>query len=302
MKKYDVVLLTESRYDTPKQVDWYIQNILTEDDLVRDALENKGLEVTRKDWSDPYFDWSSTRMALFRTTWDYFHKFQHFYNWLDRISKKTFLCNPESLVRWNLDKHYLKDLENKGINVTPTVYINKGSKISLREIYKETNWKETVLKPTVSGAARHTYKMNTNNIADHEAIFKDLIRQEDMMLQEFQKSVLEKGEIAFMVIGGKFTHAILKKAKEGDFRVQDDFGGTVHNYDANDEEIKFAEKVVSVCEPQPVYARVDIIDDNDGNPAVTELELIEPEMWFRHNPEAAETLAESIIEYINLLK
>lgn len=301
MKKFDVVLLTESRYDTPREVDWYIQNILTEDDLVREALENKGLDVTRKDWTDPYFDWQNTRLALFRTTWDYFHKFGHFTKWLDRISKQTYLSNPEKLIRWDLDKHYLDDLKRKGINVTPTLYIPKDAQTTLEQLHKRTGWNDTVLKPAVSGAARHTYKLNRRVIPEYEEVFQELISKEDMMLQEFQHNVLEKGEVAFMVIGGEFTHAILKKAKEGDFRVQDDFGGTVREYNASQKEIEFAEKAVSVCEPQPVYARVDVIEDNQKNPAVTELELIEPEMWFRYNPEAADKLAASIDQFISLL-
>jgi len=101
-----------------------------------------------------------------------------------------------------------------------------------------------------------------------------------------------------MVIDGKFTHAVLKIAKKGDFRVQDDFGGTVHNYKPTSEEIDFAERVVKACELNPIYARVDMFTDNDGQLAVSELELIEPELWFRKNPDAADKLAFAIKKLI----
>ncbi len=90
------------------------------------------------------------------------------------------------------------------------------------------------------------------------------------------------------------THAVLKIAKPGDFRVQDDFGGSVHNYQANAEEIAFAEKAVAACHPTPFYARVDVIKDNNDQLAIIELELIEPELWFRLMPSAAQVLANSI--------
>ena len=92
------------------------------------------------------------------------------------------------------------------------------------------NLTDFVIKPCVSGAARETYHIKIEDVDNHEANFKKLIRQEAMMLQPFQYSVPVKGEVSYMVMNGKFTHAILKKAKPGDFRVQDDFGGTVHDH------------------------------------------------------------------------
>lgn len=296
MKKFDVVILTESRYLNPVKVNDYIQNILTEEDLLKKALEKHGLSVIRKDWADPDFDWSSTKSAIFRTTWDYFDRFEEFQQWLDRVESQTMLINPVPTIRWNMDKHYLEELGDKGIAVVETRYIKQKERNSLQSIVEETGWKDVILKPTVAGAARHTYKLNSENIKDHEEIFSELIAKEDMMLQPFQHNIATKGEVSFMLMGGKFTHAILKKAKSGDFRVQDDFGGTVHKYEASEEEITFAEEVVSACEPLPVYARVDVMWDNEDELAVSEVELIEPELWFRKQPVAAEILGTYIAE------
>ena len=300
MKTYDIVLLTESRYDQPIEIDWYVEQVLTEDNLVKEALEAKGLRVTRKDWADANFDWSSTHYVLFRTTWDYFHRFEEFSKWMEATKQITQFINPVEQIIWNMDKHYLRDLNNKGVNIPPTVFIEKGNTKSLQEIHNIKQWTETVLKPAVSGGGRHTYRLNQENIAEHEDIFKELCEQEAMLLQPFQHNVVSQGEIAFMVMGGKFTHAILKIAKEGDFRVQDDFGGTVHEYNPTSEEIAFAEKVVAACDPQPLYARVDVFTDNDGNPAIAELELIEPELWFRFCHESADVLADAIVNYVDL--
>ena len=93
----------------------------------------------------------------------------------------------------------------------------------------------------------------------------------------------------------------MKKAKPGDFRVQDDFGGSVEKYIPSEEEINFAENVVAACDPLPLYARVDMIWDNNNIPAVGELELVEPELWFRYYPKSADLLAESIYNKVQII-
>ena len=97
-----------------------------------------------------------------------------------------------------------------------------------------------------------------------------------------------------MIFDGKFSHAILKKAKEGDFRVQDDFGGTVHDYSPSKEEVEFALKVIKACKSAPLYGRVDIVWDQEKNIYLSELEIIEPELWIRNHPKSAESIAEAI--------
>ncbi len=118
------------------------------------------------------------------------------------------------------------------------------------------------------------------------------------MLQEFQGNVITQGEMAFMLFDGKYSHAVLKRAKAGDFRVHEDHGGSVHWHMASEDEIVFANKVISVCDPLPAYARVDAIRDNNGNLCVSELELIEPELWFRFFPQAAELFADALMKLV----
>jgi len=290
----DIVILTDRRYVNPPSVNDSNRNVLYEDDLISKALEKQGLKTVKLSWDDPNFEWSNTKYVLFRSTWDYVDRYDEFSKWLNTISQQTKLLNPESLIRWNIDKHYLKDLTNKGIRCAPSIFIEIGERTSLQELYKEHNFNETVLKPVVSGGGRHTYKIKKNTLIKYETIFRDLISKEAMMLQPFQYNIVDKGEISLVLIDGKHTHSVLKIAKSGDFRVQDDFGGTVQEYNPSKEEIAFAEKVVGACNPKPIYARVDIFMDNDNHITLAELELIEPELWFRNNPSAANELAKAI--------
>ncbi len=298
--KFDVVVLTDHRYVDPEKKTPYIENLLQEDQLVLQALEKQGLKTARKSWDDPDFDWSTTKYALFRTTWDYFDRYREFSKWLENTSKKTQFINSKKLIHWNIDKHYLQYLSNHGVTIPTTFFIEKGSTITLANAISHSeanngfNSDTYILKPCVSGAARHTYKIQKDKIENHENIFQKLVAKKAMMLQEFQKNIVSEGEISMMVFNGEFTHAVLKIAKVGDFRVQDDFGGSVHNYTPDQEQVAFAQSVVKAAPELPIYARVDIFRDNDGNWALAELEIFEPELWFRLNPKAAEKLASVI--------
>ena len=302
MKETDVILLTESCYENPKEIDQYIQNVITEDGLVKSALENLGCSVKIVPWDKKDFNWTSAHVAVFRTTWDYFHRFSEFSSWLISIKDKIKLVNSYEQIIWNLDKHYLKELSEKGINIPPSHFISKKTTNSLANIIDHCNWDKTVLKPTISGGARHTFMIEKYRANNYQDQFNELIKHEDFMLQEFQENILIKGEVSFMVFGGKFSHAIQKKAKKGDFRVQDDFGGSVHHYQATENEISFSESVIAVLDTQPIYARVDVIWDNNNKLAVSELELIEPELWFRFKPESAQKVAQLIFNQLNHIK
>ena len=84
------------------------------------------------------------------------------------------------------------------------------------------------------------------------------------MLQPFLGSVVTQSELSLIVIGGHCTHAVRKIAKPGDFRVQDDHGGTVQPHTPSVDEIAFAEHAVAACPQSPLYARVDAVRDDSG--------------------------------------
>ena len=294
MKKYDVVVLTDSRYVNPLKTNTYISNVLREDELVINALKEKNLSVVKKDWNDSIFDWETTRSILFRSTWDYFDKFELFKKWFNKTKNKCLMINSTETIEWNIDKHYLLDLQEHQIPIPNSEFIKRGSSIDLLLLMQKKNWNEIVVKPTISGAAKNTYRLKKEEIIQFGPIWEKLIYKEDFIVQEFQNNVISEGEVAMIVIGGKFTHAVLKKAKEGDFRVQDDFGGSIAIYNPNEEMVKLAEKCTRILTPIPSYARVDIIWDNLMDLAVSELELIEPELWFRLNPNAAQKLAHHV--------
>ncbi|AWI80354.1 hypothetical protein CEW87_13895 [Parazoarcus communis] len=292
----DVVILTEDRYLKLDTSEWYEAQIATEDGLVAQALAARGLTVGRVSWSDPAFCWRDTRAALFRSTWDYFHRFAEFSPWLDAAATQTRLLNPAELVRWNLDKRYLRDLSRAGVSVVPTRYADVGEQHTLAAIMDAEGWDEVVFKPVVSGAARLTYRVGRDTLEAHEAVFARCLAAEAMMVQRFEPAVLGEGELSLIVIEGRTTHAIRKTAAAGDFRVQDDHGGTVHAHQPRAEERAFAEAAIAACPSLPLYARVDFVRAGDGGFRLMELELVEPELFFRFHPPAADALADALAQ------
>ena len=304
MKNWDVILLTQNSYVNPHNPDAYVQNILLEDQLLQSALENEGLRVCRKAWDDPNFDWSRARALLFRATWDYFDRIEEFQQWFEKVRNRVPLINPAELIEWNLDKHYLLDLQDKGIPLPPTLLLEKGSPKSLSEQYKDLlklglKEKACVLKPCISGGARHTYLIKEDEIHKYESIYQELIEKESLLLQEFQRNVPIEGERSYMIFGNEYSHAVLKKAKSGDFRVQDDFGGSLHPCQPSPEEKKLALQVVKACPAEALYARVDLFKDNYNQWSLAEIELIEPELWFRMDQHSSTHLARTVNQYLN---
>ena len=133
-----VVVLTDRRYvgDNPEAgpVEGYVDNVILEDSLVCDAMERLGLSARGHAWCDSNVNWSNITCAIFRTTWDYFDRWPAFSTWLDATASKTTLLNSPEVLRWNLDKHYLKDLQAEGMDVVPTAYVTKSSTMQLFEL------------------------------------------------------------------------------------------------------------------------------------------------------------------------
>ena len=290
----DVTLVTCRAYYEPDKITPYIQNILYEQELLKSSLEAQGLKVNVTFWDNPSYKWQETKSLLFRTVWDYFERFDEFWEWLEQVKTKTRLINSYELIKWNIDKHYLKDMSSWGIETVPTYFADKGCNMKLHEIAKRNQWKDLVIKPAISASAFKTYKILANEIQANEKLFNSLVQERNMLVQPYFETITQLGEASLMVLDGKFTHAILKKAQPGDFRVQDDFGGTVHNYIPTKAEINFAEEVFKTCKTKPVYGRVDIVWDNDKNFYLSELEILEPELWIRNYPKCAERIAEAV--------
>ncbi|MFU8833525.1 MAG: ATP-grasp domain-containing protein, partial [Wenzhouxiangella sp.] len=248
----------------------------------------------RVDWADPNVDWHSFDAAVIRQTWDYFDRLDEFLAWLERVGSCTRVVNPAQVIRWNCDKRYLVELADAGVPTVPTIVIERQAPApDLAGLFAHHRFPEAVIKPVVSGAGRETYRVGHSQAGEHERTWQRLVADESMLFQPFMPAIVEHGEVSLVVIDGEVTHAVRKSAAPGEFRVQDDHGGTVHVHAPSEDEVSVARRALAAT-PEPVtYARVDLVG-SDGGPLVMELELIEPELFFRHAPGAAGRLARSL--------
>lgn len=295
-----IALVTESRYVVPSNDpnDWYSINLHREDELLGAQLRALGYDFERVDWANPAIEWSSYEAVVIRTTWDYFYRIEEFMAWLGARERDSVLINPPSLLRWNLDKHYLQDLQRSGVAVVPTFYLEQGCPYDWNAIEQWLQGRVGILKPCVSAGAKDTFRIEASDRQTWTNHLDRLLATDAMMIQPFQERIVSEGEFTMMVMGGTFTHAVRKVAKAGDFRVQDDHGGKVHPHQATAEEIAFAERAVASCPWLPIYARVDAVRNVEGELQIMELEAVEPELWLRFHPPAARPFAEGIDSFL----
>ena len=290
----DIALLTENRYLLLDQDDPYQCQIALEEALLAQALRRLGLSVRRLAWDDPRQDWTQVRAAVLRSTWDYADRQHEFEDWLDQTARQTLLVNRYDLLRWNIDKHYLRDLAEQDVAIVPTLFLERGQSVDLAALTQRLGWDDLVIKPVVGAGASGVRRLLPGDADAAQVMLEQGLQRQALLLQPFMPSVALQGELSLIVIGGRYSHAIRKTPQAGDFRVQDDHGGSVHAWLAGADEIAFAEKAVAACVVPPQYARVDLVRDPAGRLRLMELELIEPELFLRFQPRSADLLAQAI--------
>ena len=272
-----------------------------DDRPLHDALASRGVEFVRPAWDDPAFDWSRCDACLIRTTWDYQERREEFLAWAERVAAVTRLFNPLPVIQWNTHKTYLRDLEQRGLPVTPTVWLEPGASVELRRVLTDRGWAKAFLKPAIGATARETLRFaaTPDGIPAAEAHLERMLCTETMLLQPYLGTVETQGEVSAVFFDGNFSHGVRKIPVAGDYRVQDDFGASDELYTFGEAELAIARRCVDAATPSEfaplLYARVDFLRDDDGRLRLSELELVEPSLFFRHAPHAADMLADALL-------
>jgi len=275
-----------------------------DDRPLHDALASRGVEIVRPAWDEAAFDWSRCDACLIRTTWDYQERLGDFLAWAARVAAVTRLFNPLPVIRWNTHKTYLRDLEARGVSVTPTVWLEPGDAVDLRRVLADRGWHKAFLKPAIGATARETlrFEATPDGLAAGEAHLERMLRSETMLLQPYLDSVETQGEVSAVFFDGKFSHGVRKIPVPGDYRVQDDFGASDEPYAFSDAELAIARRCVDAATPSELapllYARADFLRDHEDQLRLSELELVEPSLFFRHVPRAGEVLAAALLRRI----
>ena len=275
----------------------------TDDAQLAGALGIRGFQASQVPWDDPAANWADFDAVVIRSTWDYAFRRDEFVAWADQVGKR--LHNSPAVVRWNSDKRYLGELAGAGFRVVDTVYVEPGQE-------PPPLAGELVVKPNVSGGARDTGRFSE---ATH-ATALELIRSiqaagKVAMVQPYVASVDSVGETAIVCLNGEPVYALRKGAVLSADEVaplrDDELAAAEAMYDpelvlpgsASDHELELARAILAhVAERfdyMPLYARVDLIQGEGGEPTLIELEAIEPNFYLGQVERAAELVADAVV-------
>lgn len=269
------------------------------------ALERAGASVALAAWDDRSVDWTRYDAAVVRWPWDYTRRREEFVAWAESVGDR--LHNAPAVLRWNSDKRYLADLGDAGLPVVPTSLVEPGEPPPRLD-------GEVVVKPTVSAGARDTGRFGPTAHEGARALIARLTEAgRTAMVQPYLPAVEQRGETAIVMIAGRESHVLRKRAVLGADEeapiTEGELGSAVAMWDpelvqqgeADAAERELAAAVIDYVtqrfggEP-PLYARVDMLAGEDGRPVLLELEAVEPALHLTAVPDAAERLAEALIE------
>ena len=256
-------------------------------DVEADALVRAGVAVEPLAWTDPG-DLRAFDIVLPLVAWGYQSDPDRWFALLDRLAHEGVrVANPVPVLRWNTDKAYLQEVQAAGVPTVPTRLVKALDEDALEEARRDFGT-ELVIKPPISASAYGTHRLGPSDPVPADALGRT------MMVQPFLQSVMAEGEYSLIFFDGVFSHAIVKRAKSGDYRVQPHLGGTEVKCDSPEGSRRVAEAALAVV-PEPLaYARVDLIRLNDGRLGVIELELIEPSFWLQHAPDGGASFAAAV--------
>jgi glutathione synthase/RimK-type ligase-like ATP-grasp enzyme len=266
---------------------------LTKDDLIlAAALERRATCVRPVVWTEAAPDSLACDLLLVRSVWDYHLRPQDFTRWIDEVSSTMPVLNPPEMIRWNMDKRYLREIERAGFRVPKTVFLDEGTQADLAEVMHSGGFGEAVVKPTISASAYETRRIKQATRQQNEWL-NAMLTTRPMMVQEFIPEIQSSGEWSLIFAGMEFTHAAHKVPKTGDFRVQEEHGGLHKRGNPPKQALAMAQEILQRFAPEAAYCRVDLVMRGE-HAILMELELIEPLLHFELAPEAAEVMAEKL--------
>ncbi len=261
--------------------------------LVRE-LQRRGLTVSIEAWSDPHAQWNESRLCVLRSTWDYHERCEEFLAWVEYASSVTILKNDPHVLRWNAHKSYLWELERRGVPVVPTAWVSCGESCDLVELAETYDWRDIVLKPA-RGAASHEVTLvrrGAASFAEGQERFAHLARTQDVLVQPYLPSVVTYGERALIFFDGQYSHAVVKKPFDTVLVVGDARSSLVQ---ATPAELAVAVKALAAVPGYPLYARIDLLRDDEDRVCVNEVELIEPGLYLGVHEPAQRDFADAVV-------
>ncbi|WP_448553107.1 ATP-grasp domain-containing protein [Thalassotalea montiporae] len=263
------------------------------DHLLEEPLAELGWQVQMVSWRDEQVDWDDFHAVIVRSPWDYQDDADKFIAVLEKIEQSTaHLENSLAVMKWNIDKRYLKELEAKHVNIVPTLWREHFDGSEIPAFFEHFGVEQIVIKPRISANADNTFWLKKASYQDSLAALTEAFASRNFMIQPFMASVIEEGEFSLFYFDGNYSHAILKTPKKDDFRVQEEHGGRLATIEPEPELVRQANLSLAAISDMPLYARVDFVRSGDSF-ALMEAELIEPSLYFNMDKDSAARFAQA---------
>ena len=241
-------------------------------------------------------------LVLLRTIWDYYKKVEEFMVFLEQLDNLDVkVLNPIDIVRWNMDKKYLIQLQDEGFDIIPTIFSFNNEDVFDKAL--DLGWEKMILKPMISAGSYHTYVIEQDEKEKFLKYKKQLFTNRPYMLQEFIPEISD-GEISTITLTSPgemaedgYSYSVTKVPKKGDYRVQFDFGGVYHLGDVDPVIKKISHKITSRFDNRLLYQRLDGLWRHNKF-LIMELELIEPDLYFNYSEEAMDRFVENLLKVI----
>ena len=268
-------------------------------DLAIPHLEALGWQVDWVVWRGADIDWNDYAAVYIGTPWDYPEDPAQFMSLLQTIdNSQAVLVNDIRIIRWNIEKTYLRDLQQGGAAIVPTIYGEGLRRDTLADYFAAHGTDRIIIKPVVSTNATDTFRLEKNPPEEVMTRLLAAFSGRRFMVQPFIASIQNEGEYSLFYIDNTFSHAIQKTPKSDDFRVQEEHGANIERVEPEAALIAAADKALAIVKPAPLYARCDFVRAEDGTFLVMELELIEPSMYLRMKEGSAAAFAAAFDDFV----
>lgn len=268
-------------------------DLYASDQAVATALTALGHQVYPVRWQDDFARFQAADLILLRAHWDYHYHLAAFTTWLERLAAAALpVYNPVALVRWNLEKHYLLDLQARGVMIPATVVLGVGD--DPHPLYQQQGWEQAVIKPMAGASGHLVERVAYSELADWQARVRPQRPADAWLLQAFVPEIQQTGELSLVFIDGEFSHAFAKRPQPGEFRINSQYQGQVSRADVAQAVLDQAHAILQTLPIMPLYARVDGVVTAAGALCLIELELNEPGLGYQYAPEQAAHFAAAI--------
>lgn len=273
--------------------------------LLAAALASIGIVVATPDWRDEDVDWTAFDLAVLRSTWDYSLFPGEFRQWLADVSAATRVLNCPQVIGWNLNKEYMVGLHRQGIATVPTELATTANEVAAR--LADVKAQAVVVKPTVSAGSRDTGLFTRGDPAAQQLGETIIAMGKSALIQPAIPSVATEGELALILIDGVRSHAVTKGPllAHGGGLIGGQYSEVISAVEPTAEQWDLAEATAAAAvaaignracciEQSLLYARIDIVAGQDGQPLVLEAELFEPSLFVETAAGSADRFAAAV--------